>query len=118
MKIKIGQNAFDPRDDLALVKAIRQEVGDHITLMVDVNCRYHGDVATALRVGRQLEALDIYWYEEPLSPEHVDGYRTLAAALDIPVAAGEAAFTRYDFGDLLCTMRLTSFSPTPVALAG
>jgi L-alanine-DL-glutamate epimerase-like enolase superfamily enzyme len=56
-------------------------------------------VATALRVGRQLEALHIAWYEEPLSLDHVEGYRTLAAALDIPVAAGEAAFTRYDFRD-------------------
>ena len=59
--------------------------------MVDVNCGYHADVGTALRVGRQLEALDIAWYEEPLSPEHVDGYQALAAALDIPVAAGEAS---------------------------
>jgi L-alanine-DL-glutamate epimerase-like enolase superfamily enzyme len=42
-----------PTDDLKLVKAIRQEVSAAITLMVDVNCGYHCDVATALRVGRQ-----------------------------------------------------------------
>ena len=52
MKIKIGQNPHDPSGDLKLVKVIRQEVGDDITLLVDVNCGYHGDVATALRVGR------------------------------------------------------------------
>ena len=33
MKIKIGQNPFDPSDDLNLVKAICQEVGDRVTLM-------------------------------------------------------------------------------------
>jgi acyl-CoA synthetase (AMP-forming)/AMP-acid ligase II len=49
MKSKIGQNPHAPTDDLQLVKAIRQEVGNNITLMVDVNCGYHGDVATALQ---------------------------------------------------------------------
>jgi D-galactarolactone cycloisomerase len=118
MKIKIGQNPLDPTDDLKLVKAIRQEVGDNITLMVDVNCGYHGDVATALRVGRQLEALDIYWYEEPLSPEHLDGYRRLAAALDMPVAAGEAAFTRYDFRDLLVHQAVDIVQPNACRTGG
>jgi len=118
MKIKIGQNPLDPRDDLAMVKAIRREVGDNITLMVDVNCGYHGDVATALRVGRQLEALDIYWYEEPLSPEHTHGYRALAAALDIPVAAGEAAFTRYDFRDLLVQQAVDIIQPNACRTGG
>ena len=40
MKIKIGQNPHDPSEDLKLVQAIRHEVGDDITLMVDVNCGY------------------------------------------------------------------------------
>jgi L-alanine-DL-glutamate epimerase-like enolase superfamily enzyme len=88
-------------DDLKPVKAIRQEVGENVPLMVDVNCGYHSDVATALRVGRQLAALNIVWYEEPLSPDHLAGYSPLAAALDIPIAAGEAAFTRYDFCNFL-----------------
>jgi D-arabinonate dehydratase/D-galactarolactone cycloisomerase len=118
MKIKIGQNPFDPSDDLSLVKAIRKEVGDRITLMVDVNCGYHADVGTALRVGRQLEALDIAWYEEPLSPEHVDGYQALAAALDIPVAAGEASFTRYDFRDLLVRRAVDIVQPNACRTGG
>lgn len=118
MKIKIGQNPHDPSGDLQLVKAIRQEVGDDITLMVDVNCGYHSDVGTALRVGRQLEALDIYWYEEPLSPEHIDGYTTLAASLDIPVAAGEASFTRYDFRDLLTRRAVDIIQPNACRTGG
>jgi D-arabinonate dehydratase/D-galactarolactone cycloisomerase len=118
MKIKIGQNPHDPTDDLTLVKAIRQEVGEAITLMVDVNCGYHADVAMALRVGRQLEALHIAWYEEPLSPEHVDGYRTLAAALDMPVAAGEASFTRYDFRDLLVQRAVDIIQPNACRTGG
>jgi D-arabinonate dehydratase/D-galactarolactone cycloisomerase len=118
MKIKIGQNPHDPSGDLQLIKAIRQEVGDDITLMVDVNCGYHSDVGTALRVGRQLEDLNIYWYEEPLSPEHIDGYTTLAASLDIPVAAGEASFTRYDFRDLLTRRAVDIIQPNACRTGG
>lgn len=118
MKIKIGQNPHDPTDDLKLIKAIRQEVGDDITLMVDVNCGYHRDVATALRVGRHLEDLNIYWYEEPLSPEHVAGYSTLAAALDMPVAAGEASFTRYDFRELFVQRAVDIIQPNACRTGG
>ncbi len=118
MKIKIGQNPHDPSDDLKLVKAIRQEVGDDITLMVDVNCGYHSDVATALRVGRQLEDLNIYWYEEPLSPEHIEGYSKLAETLDMPVAAGEAAFTRYDFRDLIMRRAVDIIQPNACRTGG
>jgi D-galactarolactone cycloisomerase len=118
MKIKIGQNPHDTAGDLRLVRAIRREVGDDITLMVDVNCGYHGDVASALRVGRQLEALNIAWYEEPLSPEHIDGYSALAAALDMPVAAGEAAFTRYDFRDLLVRRAVDIIQPNACRTGG
>ena len=118
MKIKIGQNPHDPSGDLKLVKAIRQEVGDDITLMVDVNCGYHGDVATALRVGRQLEGFNIYWFEEPLSPEHVEGYSKLADALDMPVAAGEASFTRYDFRDLFLHRAVDIIQPNACRTGG
>jgi D-arabinonate dehydratase/D-galactarolactone cycloisomerase len=118
MKIKIGQNPHDPSNDLKLVKAIRREVGDDITLMVDVNCGYHGDVATALRVGRQLEDLNILWYEEPLSPEHVQGYSTLAAALDMAVAAGEASFTRYDFRELFLQRAVDIIQPNACRTGG
>ena len=101
-----------------IVKAIRQEVGDDITLMVDVNCGYHGDVATALRVGRQLETFNIYWFEEPLSPEHIEGYSKLADALDMPVAAGEASFTRYDFRDLFLQRAVDIIQPNACRTGG
>lgn len=74
-------------------------MGPDVTLMVDVNCGY--DRNTAVMVGRELERLGIYWFEEPLPPDDVDGYVALAAALDIPVAAGESEFTRYGFKALI-----------------
>jgi D-arabinonate dehydratase/D-galactarolactone cycloisomerase len=118
MKIKIGQNPHDPSEDLKLVQAIRHEVGDDITLMVDVNCGYHADVKTALRVGRRLEEMNIAWYEEPLSPENVEGYHLLATTLDVPIAAGEAAFTRYDFKELFTRQAVDIIQPNACRTGG
>jgi D-arabinonate dehydratase/D-galactarolactone cycloisomerase len=118
MKIKIGQNPHDPSEDLKLIRAIRHEVGDDITLMVDVNCGYHADVKTALRVGRRLEELDIAWYEEPLSPENVEGYHLLATTLDVPIAAGEASFTRYDFKELFTRQAVDIIQPNACRTGG
>lgn len=96
MKIKIGK---DYRQDIELVSAIRDAVGPDIMLMVDANCGY--DVPTAIMVGKKLEECDIYWFEEPIMPDDLDGYRKLSHSLNIPIAAGEAEFTRYGFRDLI-----------------
>lgn len=97
MKIKIAGG--NPRQDIELVQAIRDAVGPDITLMVDANCGY--DAATAIQVGKKLEECDVYWFEEPVMPDDLDGYRKIARALHIPIAAGEAEFTRYGFRDLI-----------------
>jgi L-alanine-DL-glutamate epimerase-like enolase superfamily enzyme len=99
MKIKIGQQRQQWRQDIRLVEAVRNVVGPDVTLMVDVNCGY--DRNTAMMVGRELERLGIYWFEEPLPPDDVDGYVALANALDVPIAAGESEFTRYGFKTLI-----------------
>ena len=111
MKIKIGRNVDRPEKDIALVRAIREAVGDEVTLMVDANCAYDGDVATAIRVGRALEELDIYWFEEPLSPDNIKGMADMARALDIRFAAGEAEFSAYGFRDLFTNRAIDVVQP-------
>lgn len=95
MKIKIGRNLDRPEADIEFVRAIREAVGDDVTLMVDANCAYSEDVATALQVGRKLQDLDIFWFEEPIAPNDIEGYVHLAENLDIRIAAGEADFMSF-----------------------
>ena len=38
-----------------------------MTIMVDANHAY--DATAAIRLGRQIEELDIAWFEEPVPPE-------------------------------------------------
>ena len=72
MKMKVG---LGPKEDLKLVQAARDSVGKDFKLMVDANHAYN--LKDALYVGKGLDELDIYWFEEPVAPEDYDGYREL-----------------------------------------
>ncbi|WP_074955232.1 mandelate racemase/muconate lactonizing enzyme family protein [Alicyclobacillus macrosporangiidus] len=96
MKVKVG---FGVQDDITLMRSIRQAVGDEVTLMMDGNHAY--GVIDAVRLGLGVEDLSIRWFEEPVAPEHVDGYREVRAKLNIPIAGGEAEYTVYGFRNLV-----------------
>jgi L-alanine-DL-glutamate epimerase-like enolase superfamily enzyme len=94
---KLRFSSSDWRADLAVVAAVRQAVGTGVDLMVDVNqgWRMPGDrtprwdVPTAIACARALEPFDVYWLEEPLRSDDVDGYRALRGATAIRLAGGE-----------------------------
>ena len=97
VKMKIGLYAI--REDMERVKAVRKALGEEIGLMVDANGKYLPK--TAIRVGRQLEDYDVMCFEEPISPDDLEGYTQVARALDVPIAAGESEFCKYGFRDLI-----------------
>ena len=91
MKMRIGRPR--PAEDVERVRRVRETIGPDIRLLADVNQGW--DEATAIRVGRELEAYDLYWLEEPLPYEDLEGCARVAAALTTPVATGET-----DYGSL------------------
>ena len=80
-----------------------------MTIMVDANHAY--DATAAIRVGRQIEELDIAWFEEPVPPEDLQGYRQVKSALRIPIAGGEAEFTRWGFRPILVDRAIDILQP-------
>ena len=100
MKVKLG---FGLQDDTCVMQAIGQELSHEINngtveLMVDCNHAYGRN--DALRLGRMLEDYPIRWYEEPVVPEDIDGYRWLRDRLDLPIAGGENEHSPYGFNAL------------------
>ena len=85
-------------------------------LMVDANHAY--DAVAAIRLGRRIEELDIGWFEEPVPPEDLAGYREVKAALAIPVAGGECEFTRFGFRELLTSRAVDIVQPDTCAAGG
>lgn len=84
--------------DLRAVKAVRDAVGPDVRLMVDGSMRYPTSVA--VRLARKLEALDVFWFEEPFPPEEVDRFVTLRAQTIVSLAAGENEFGVQGFREL------------------
>lgn len=115
IKLKIG--AQPARDDLAAVAAARRAVGPEMKIMADGNGAY--SLGEAIRVGRELEQLGLYWFEEPLPQESTEyaAYETLTDALDIPIAAGEVLPSRGLFKELI-TRRAIDIVQPDVCLAG
>ena len=93
LKIKVGR--YDLKDDIRRINLVRQAVGDDVCLMVDANQVF--DFPEAVRRGRVYEEMGMFWFEEPMPPEMVMNHVRLAQALDIPIAAGENHYTKFQF---------------------
>jgi L-alanine-DL-glutamate epimerase-like enolase superfamily enzyme len=78
-----------PRDDIRISQAVRKAVGADMVLMLDSMWCY--GYADAVRVGRAIEALDYFWYEDPLAEEDLYNYIKLRDKLDIPIMCTEYA---------------------------
>jgi L-alanine-DL-glutamate epimerase-like enolase superfamily enzyme len=73
--------------DLALIPAVRKELGDDVTIYMDANGSY--DVPMGIRIGRVLEEHGVAFFEEPCPFDYYEETRAVADALDIPIAGGE-----------------------------
>src|ERR1035437_673230 len=115
LKMRIGGQSF--RKDLAAVTAVRNAVGPDIKLMADGNGAY--SLGTAIQMGRELERLGYYWFEEPL-PQNAPlyaGYEVLTGKLDIPIAACEGLTHRGLFKEAISRRAMDIVQPD-VCLAG
>ena len=113
MKMKIGMG---PKEDLKLVSAVRDAIGSEFKLMVDANHAYNKN--DALYVGKGLDEMNIYWFEEPVAPEDYDSYKELKEKLKTNIAGGEAEFTKYGWNQLLKNNCIDIAQPEVCGLGG
>jgi L-alanine-DL-glutamate epimerase-like enolase superfamily enzyme len=89
----------DPKRDVAACRAVRDRVGPEVRLMLD--CYHDYSRSDALYIGRALEELDFYWFEEPMNEHSMSSYVWLAKDLRIPIVGPETAegkmFTRAEW---------------------
>ncbi|MBK8050365.1 MAG: L-fuconate dehydratase [Anaerolineales bacterium] len=96
-KIKVGR---DLQDDIRRCALVREVIGPDNYLMVDANQVW--DVPTAIEWVKHLAPFDIWWMEEPTSPDDVLGHATIARAIaPIRVATGEMCQNRVIFKQLM-----------------
>ncbi|MCU1260569.1 MAG: mandelate racemase/muconate lactonizing enzyme family protein, partial [Bryobacterales bacterium] len=98
IKLKVGK--LRAHEDAARLRAIRQQLGDGIDILLDANGGWP-DSSTAISAMRRLEEYRPYWIEEPVRADNIAAMARIAEALDTPVATGELEATRWAFADLL-----------------
>ncbi|MFT5195165.1 MAG: D-galactarolactone cycloisomerase [Candidatus Promineifilaceae bacterium] len=113
IKMKVG---YGVAKDIRYVTAVREAIGDDVQLMIDANHAY--DATSAIRLGRELSHLNLGWFEEPVSPEDIEGYIEVRKAVTMPVAGGEAEFTRFGFRHLITQRAVDILQPDICAAGG
>ena len=101
---------------IATVREIRAAVGDAFAIMIDVNGAY--SVHHAIEIGKQLEDLNVFHFEDPVSPRDHRGLAQVANALTMPVATGESHFTVGEFHALIEEGQVDILQPDVVKAAG
>jgi L-alanine-DL-glutamate epimerase-like enolase superfamily enzyme len=97
IKIKTGRSTM--ADDERRIRVALDLAGKDRRVMTDANQVFSRN--EALRRGKLCQEMGLFWYEEPLPPQDMQGYAELTQALDIRVATGENLYTKYQFNDLI-----------------
>lgn len=99
IKFGWGPLGYDKHFDIALVSAARKAAGDKVEVMIDIGKRYR--LKEAMYVAKAMEQLNIYWLEEPLPAEDLQGYKALTASTTMRIATGEEESGRIAFARLI-----------------
>jgi L-alanine-DL-glutamate epimerase-like enolase superfamily enzyme len=99
VKMRVGVMDGAVATSVARVRAAREALGPGIGLMCDAHGTY--SVPEARQFCRGVADSDVAWFEEPVGPDDRRAMAEVRAATDIPIAAGESEFTRFDFRDLI-----------------
>ncbi len=124
LKLRFGRATID--EDVAVVRAVRDAVGDRLELMVDCNqgWRMPWDTQTpwsleqALDVAQRLEPQSLCWIEEPLHRGDYAGYAELRRLANTRIAGGEMTREPYEFRELLAHECLDIFQSDCVLSLG
>lgn len=112
VKIKVG---FDLDQDIRIVRAVREELGRDFVVMTDANQGYSLDVA--MQAAAAFADCGIFWLEEPLFVEDIEGHAALREKTKAPIAVGENLHTCYAFENFIARGAVDFVQPD-VARAG
>jgi len=84
-----------------MVADARELVGPDVSIMLECIARWN-DVEYTIEMARRLAPYNLYWIEEPLSPDNILGYERLVREIDTTrIANGEHEYTRFGFAELI-----------------
>jgi D-galactarolactone cycloisomerase len=110
------RGGFSPRADGAMARELRRVVGADAALMVDINQGYTARAAIAS--AKRMEEADLLWIEEPVQPDDLPGYQTVARAVPVAIAGGEALGSLRAFREFLAAGTFSVLQPDLAVCGG
>lgn len=107
--IKLRAGLLEVKEDVKRIQAVKDVAGKDLDIMVDCNERLV--YPDALKLGRHLEEMDIYWMEEPLPSWDIEGHKRLAEQIKVPIAVGEHLHGRFDYVNYIKQNAATIYQP-------
>ena len=107
VKIKVGKPELD--EDVARVDAVRNHIGSQTSLMVDAN--YSMQVEQAIAAAIAFRPYELVWFEEPVDPDNLAGYKFISEQTGIPLAMGENLHMHNEFQNALDQASLSYLQP-------
>ena len=101
---------------IATVTEVRKAVGPDIEILVDVNGAFSAH--HAIEIGKALENLGVFHFEEPRPHYDLAGLASVADALDIPIASGEMIYNHHQYKDLINWGKIDIIQPDIVKVPG
>jgi len=116
VKMRVGVMDGTVANSVRRVRAAREALGDNIKLMTDAHGTF--SVPEAKQFCRGVEDCNLYWFEEPISPDNRHGTAEVRASTSIPIAAGESEYTAFDIRDLIEVRALDVVQPDSAIIGG
>jgi L-alanine-DL-glutamate epimerase-like enolase superfamily enzyme len=112
--VKFGWGGFgqDVVHDRELLGAARDVLGTEFDVMVDAGMAYGWDTKRAIKATKDLdEAHDLFWMEEPVFADNVEGYAEISDATETRIVGGEEEYTAYGFRDFISRGNVDGVQP-------
>ena len=93
LKMRLGRPML--QEDIDAIRIIRDAVGDDVLLMTDFNQGMtYGE---ALQRMHALDDQGLYWFEEPIVYDNIDGYAQITREIKTPIQIGENIYGPREF---------------------
>jgi len=80
------------------IQRIRKAVGDEMEIALDLSSKWN--LPCSLQIAHSLEPYGILYLEDPMLPDNLEAYSTLARETSIPICNSERLATRYRFREM------------------
>ena len=104
------------RRAVANVAAVREAVGPEVDVLVEIHRRLAP--MHAVRLAREIEQYEPFWFEEPVLAENMEALADARAQINIPVVTGEELYTKFEFRRVFETAAADIINPDVCNVGG